>query len=691
MATSFIHKQPGYKVAKDVFHNMKKNRCAIVVGATGSGKTLGILARALDAYKQVIGLQPRIMPTSMVAHTLAEFSMEPIGHRVGFRTSSIRCIDEGDELSQCFIATDGLILDQYLKNRQRFDKEGTLIVLDEQHERNINMDVLLCLFLHPRYGLKKAHFIVMSATADVSSLEGYFSSFNKAVKTFEVLGRPHDLHFEEMPASKYMDCICQNIALNRSVLAFRPTRKEVENTAEEIRKTYGDKVTVHELYADLSRIEQERALAPCPEGKQKVIVSTNVAQTSITIPHIEAVVMDGKVLRHHYRNNCNGVELVNLSQSAIMQQAGRVGRTQKGYSYLCSDISFKERPEFEKPPIQRSELTTVALKLLGAGIRFDDLLLPSPPNQDLVNAALSELKTLGAINAEEHVTAVGRKMLEYPVNAPFSRMLAEADELNVLDFALPLAALNSAQSLIDREHERWEREPLSNGSDFIAQAELLLEALRKAEDKDDEERELIYEDMGLVARRVERARDLYFTLCERKERPILSSLKMTKEQTKSIYASISAGFGHHLCEVHLNKETNAKFLHHIGLNKPLRLSQHSSLSLNVNDKVIGMPFYVDMDESVRYELSWASLSYDCLFKTTEENTHEEKPSRRIVRKCKKDKPEFSGKKASHRRRLNDRSNIESIETATLVSPGQNLTVEEVVERHHKKRPKQKRA
>lgn len=596
--------------------------CALFSGDTGSGKSISALAYAHYLMKQVFMTQPRKMAAAMVAEPVADYLLTPVGGEVGYQTAMEANFSDD---TTTHLRTDGLLLRQYLKYPEVFDQEGNVIILDEQHERNVNMDVLLALFLmknHPRYGLRRAKLIVMSATANVMQLKKYFwDTLAIDIRHFESAGRTKELRQHFGPANEYMPSIFNAVEAGKNVLAFRPSQNDCEQTADAVRQVVGDDVDVYAVYATQRASVREAAMAPTKEGRQKVVVSTNVSQTSITPLDIQVVVDDAMEIKPIFQDGMSGIKLDLASKSDVLQRAGRVGRVEDGDAYYCCDTGTEELQPYPEPPILTSDLSGMYLLLTAYGISFSDLTFMDRPTDDQLSTAENYLKKINAITSNNCITNAGTEMLNYPLDPPAARMLVESKRehynVNVMRYALAMSALVSDQGIIDKNADIWKDESLeSSFSDIFSHTKFFLKSLKQVKDLEGEEREDALIELGIKPQRFERAWNLYQEICKRE----MESAQRRGETRLDIYKPMQFVLDVHSADCHqIEQCIIAAYWPYLSINtskglyctltrKSLEFESNSVLkdSTASGSLVLGVPFLRDINDQVKHLMIWAT-------------------------------------------------------------------------------------
>src|SRR4051812_12985525 len=418
--------------------------------------------------------QPRRIAARTVAERIAEEVGTPVGELVGW---SVRFTDRAGPQTLVRVMTDGILLAEIQRDRllSRYD---TLIV-DEAHERSLNVDFLLGYLkqLLPRRPDLKV--IITSATIDPERFSRHFDD----APVVEVSGRtyPVEVRYREDPETDPLDAIADAVdELQREgpgdVLVFLSGEREIRDTAELLQGRFGRDTDILPLYARLATADQQRVFQP--HARRRVVLATNVAETSLTVPGIRYVVDPGtaRISRYSPRLKVQQLPIEPISQASADQRKGRSGRTLPGTAIrLYSEQDFAERPRFTDPEILRTNLASVILQMAAAGLgEIEDFPFIDPPDRRQVRAGLTLLDELGALDGDRQLTDVGRRLAELPVDPRMGRMVLEADRLACADEVIVIAAALSIQdprerpadkqAQADQAHARFRDEQ----SDFLA-------------------------------------------------------------------------------------------------------------------------------------------------------------------------------------------------------------------------------
>jgi ATP-dependent helicase HrpA len=471
---------------EEIARAIAENQVVIVAGATGSGKTTQLPKICLELGRtRIAHTQPRRIAARTIAERIAEEMEVPLGTTVGYK---VRFTDNVSDDTRVALVTDGILLNEI--HRDRLLRRYDTIIIDEAHERSLNIDFLLGYLrrvLPERPDLKV---IVTSATIDPGSFAKHFAdAADQPAPIVEVSGRtyPVDIRYRpliaEGEAEEDADEVGGIVAALREldrepagdVLVFLPGEAEIRDAADAVRGAYAKDAAPTEvlpLYGRLSSAEQHRVFEPSrvPGVRRRVILATNVAETSLTVPGIRYVVDTGtaRISRYSARSKIQRLPIEAVSQASAQQRAGRAGRTAPGVAIrLYSEDDFTRRPEFTEPEVLRTSLASVLLQMLSLG--FGDLAafpFLTKPDSRGVKAAADLLTELGAIRPARsgagrageapRLTGIGREIARLPIDPRFARMLLEARDNGTLGDVLPIVAGMSIQDVRERPEERRE-------------------------------------------------------------------------------------------------------------------------------------------------------------------------------------------------------------------------------------------
>ncbi|XP_042908031.2 ATP-dependent RNA helicase DHX8 isoform X3 [Parasteatoda tepidariorum] len=459
---------PIYKLKDDLIKAVTENQILIVIGETGSGKTTQMtqyLSEAGFTARGKIGCtQPRRVAAMSVAKRVAEEFGCRLGQEVGY---TIRFEDCTSPETVIKYMTDGMLLRECLVDPDL--KSYAVVMLDEAHERTIHTDVLFGLLKNAVKRRPELKLIVTSATLDAVKFSQYF--FEAPIFTIPGRTYPVEILYTKEPENDYLDAsliTVMQIHLTEPVgdiLLFLTGQEEIDTACEilyERMKSLGPKVPeliILPVYSALPSEMQTRIFEPAPLGSRKVVIATNIAETSLTIDGIYYVVDPGFVKQNVYNSKTGMDSLVvtPISQAQAKQRAGRAGRTGPGKCYrLYTERSYRdEMLTTPVPEIQRTNLAATVLQLKAMGI--NDLLsfdfMDAPPPESLI-MALEQLHSLSALDDEGLLTRLGRRMAEFPMEPSLSKMLIMSVHLGCSEEILTIVSMLSVQNVFYRPKDK---------------------------------------------------------------------------------------------------------------------------------------------------------------------------------------------------------------------------------------------
>jgi ATP-dependent helicase HrpA len=446
----------------DIAEAIAAHQVVIVCGETGSGKTTQLPKICLAMGRGVAGYightQPRRIAARATAARIAQELATELGGAVGYK---IRFTDRVSPRSLVKLMTDGILLAETQGDRM-LAQYDTLII-DEAHERSLNIDFLLGYVktLLPRRPDLKV--IITSATLDAERFSRHFD----AAPVMEVSGRLYPVDVRYRPIEQAGDDYDLNQAIadaidelarvgDGDVLVFLPGEREIREAAETLRKHHPPQTEILPLYARLSAAEQERVFKSHPG--RRIVLATNVAETSLTVPGIRYVVDTGlaRVKRYSYRNKVEQLRVENISQSAAKQRSGRCGRVAAGVCIrLYAEDDFALRPAYTDPEVLRSSLAAVILRMKSLGLgEVEDFPFVDPPAPKAVADGYALLAELNAVDDEKNLTETGRQLARLPLDPRIGRMILAAKGEGCLAEVLVIASALSVQDPRDRPLER---------------------------------------------------------------------------------------------------------------------------------------------------------------------------------------------------------------------------------------------
>lgn len=455
---------------------LEKSQVVVIAGETGSGKTTQLPKICLEIGRGVHGLightQPRRLAARSVATRVAEEIGTPLGELVGYQ---VRFEDQSKDGTLIKLMTDGILLAE--TQHDRFLEKYDTIIVDEAHERSLNIDFLLGYLktLLPRRPDLKL--IITSATID---LERFSKHFNDA-PIIEVSGRTYPVETWYRPLAAEVDeegeRLLDDLSIDQGILAaldeitehernvgqrpgdvlvFLPGEREIREAAEVLRKANLRFTEVLPLYARLTPAEQQKIFAPM--AGRKIVLATNVAETSLTVPGIRYVIDSGtaRISRYSYRAKVQRLPIEPVSQASANQRKGRCGRVEPGICIrLYSEEDFLGRPEFTDPEILRTNLAAVILQMLHLRLgSIEDFPFIEPPDGKAISDGFNLLQELSAVNRESQLTPIGRQLARLPIDPRLGRMVLEGAKQGSLEEILIVAAALSVQDPRERPMDR---------------------------------------------------------------------------------------------------------------------------------------------------------------------------------------------------------------------------------------------
>ncbi len=468
---------------EDIKQAISAHQVVIVAGETGSGKTTQLPKICLELGRGVNGYightQPRRLAARSLATRIAEELHSEVGGAVGFK---VRFSDQTRPESYIKIMTDGILLAEM--QQDRYLNQYDTLIIDEAHERSLNIDFLLGYLkqlLPKRPDLKV---IITSATIDTQHFSQHFDN----APVIEVTGRtfPVELRYRPLYESEeqgvdrvqgILDAVDEISRLDRrgDMLVFLPGEREIRETAEALRKHHPHESEIVPLFARLSAAEQGRIFQP--SRQQRIVLATNVAETSLTVPGIRYVIDPGvvRISRYSYRSKVQRLPIEPVSQASANQRAGRCGRVAPGVCIrLYSEDDFNGRAEFTAPEIHRTNLAAVILQMKSLGLGdIEAFPFVDAPDSRMVNDGYKLLQELGAIDRQQKLLDVGRKLARLPIDPRIGRMVLAAIEEGALAEVLVIASALSIQDARERPADKQQaadekhREFKDEASDFI--------------------------------------------------------------------------------------------------------------------------------------------------------------------------------------------------------------------------------
>jgi ATP-dependent helicase HrpA len=446
----------------DIVEAIRRNQVVVIAGETGSGKTTQIPKMCLEAGLGIearIGCtQPRRVAALSISRRIAEELQVGWGREVGCK---IRFDDRSSPATYIKLMTDGILLAE--AQGDPLLSEYNAIIIDEAHERSLNIDFLLGHLKGVLTQRRDLKLIITSATIDTQAFSRAFDD----APIIEVSGRlfPVEVRYEPLDAAaaergdfSFIDGAVRAVqrVLDESsvgdVLVFLPGERDIREATDQLDGRLGSWVEVVPLFGRLSSGDQQRVFAE--SSRRRVIVATNIAETSLTLPGIRYVVDSGlaRISRYNARTRTKRLPVEPVSQSSANQRKGRAGRVQDGICIrLYSEEDFQARPAFTQPEIQRANLAEVILRMRAFRLgEIETFPFVNPPAPAAIQAGYQLLQELGALDAERHLTDLGRDLARLPIDPTLGRMLIESKRHHAVRELLIIAAGLSIQDPRER-------------------------------------------------------------------------------------------------------------------------------------------------------------------------------------------------------------------------------------------------
>nr|WP_218949327.1 ATP-dependent RNA helicase HrpA [Acinetobacter sp. YH16038] len=495
---------PVTQYADKLIEAIQQHQVIIVAGETGSGKTTQLPQIAMLAGRGLTGLightQPRRLAARSVSQRIAEEVGEKLGESISFK---VRFNEQGSQDSIVRLMTDGILLAELANDR--FLTKYDTIIIDEAHERSLNIDFIMGYLKQLLPRRKDLKVIITSATLDVNRFSNYFNG----APIYEVEGRSYPVEVRYRPISEmsivgsdddefddfeenlpravvaaveecFQDAQEKGHPEHADILIFASTEQEIRELQETLIKHGPRHTEVLPLYARLALAEQQKIFNPSGGGR-RIIIATNVAETALTVPNIRYVIDSGfaRISRYNYRSRVQRLPIEAVSQAAANQRKGRCGRIAPGVCVrLYSEEDFLSRPEFTEPEIKRTNLASVILQMQSLGLgSLEDFDFIEPPDHRLVNDGRKLLIELGAMTeknppkvADEKqsatsspfkkggtqggLTKIGQQMAKMPIDPRLARMILGGAHFGALNEALVIVAALAVQDPRERPADK---------------------------------------------------------------------------------------------------------------------------------------------------------------------------------------------------------------------------------------------
>jgi HrpA-like RNA helicase len=469
---------PAVDAGAEFFEMLRQHQVIIVRAPTGSGKTTGLTALMTKAGLRVLHTQPRDLACRTTAARLAKALGVKLGDVVGYRTAKQKDMDGPN--TRCLVMTDGLAVARLIAEHER---HWDVVVTDEVHEGNKNVEVLLGLHKlrlakNPTYKL-----VIMSATMDAEALKEFFASAGIKTAMLDIPGRLFPIECRKPGDSLELDA-AKFLRQGRNILIFQPGKGEINKCIDTLSKLCPRGAVILPLHAELSFEEQAKCFEHYEGGK--IIVATNVAQTSITIDDIDVVLDSGYERRLEVRNGVEVLVLAPISKADSLQRQGRAGRTKPGIYIDYCDVPWDDRPDYVVAEILRTLIDQTYLKLASCGIDLASLDLFHQPDVELIRDAKRVLHAIGCLEGDLDVTETGHEVARLPIPVEAARLVVQSIRHGIPYDGIDCAAILSQRGILDpRNMVNLEQAGGEQQSDLLAQVNVFRHVREKRMSKDD--------------------------------------------------------------------------------------------------------------------------------------------------------------------------------------------------------------
>ena len=483
---------PIEKKEKEILDAIENNDVCIITAETGAGKSTKVPQMLFKLVYNVVVTQPRRIAARTVAERVAEEIGEELGKTVGFKTGFEALASADTKILFC---TDGLQLIKEICSKT--DKnEKSVLIIDEVHEWNLNIEALIA-WANKRIGEGwKTKLVIMTATLESDfQLSNFFNT--SKVASVKVPGRLFPVH--ERIGKEFITDICDLIDEGRNILVFMPGKAEIGDVILKLSAQQKECVILP-LHGELGMNEQKKCFEVY--DVPKVVVATNVAQTSITIPDIDAVVDSGLEKIMVTNNGVEGIVIRECSKADLLQRKGRAGRTKEGVYILDPAAKpYANRPQFSQPEIKRLNLDQIVLRFEAVGIDPANISFYHQPEIESINTAKELLTSIGAIGKDGKITSMGKRMAEMPISARYARMILEAEKNGVVNDVIIIVAILEIGSMVNFKEVNYRRFHIGTSeSDLLAE----LQIYKKFETN----KAINFKKEGIIAKRFFRIKEL---------------------------------------------------------------------------------------------------------------------------------------------------------------------------------------
>ena len=444
------------------------NPVLVLTAETGAGKSTRVPYWLWRAGVKVHVTQPRRIAARAISNYLAHACNVQWGREIGYQTGLDA--NKSPQTSLLYL-TDGVQMVQEIQGKREYD----VLILDEIHEWNLNQEVLVGLVKknldNGYYRASGKRVVIMSATLKARQI----STFLNHAPVITIPGRGFPVDCQQRHPCFLLPDAANLLETGHNVLLFQPGKQEIEETMQNLKELLEhdkQQAVILPLHAELSIVEQMKVFKNYP--LPKAVVATDIAQTSLTIDDIDAVIDSGVKKEVRLVSGIEGLYPTEISTSECQQRAGRAGRVKKGVYILCSERGMNDRSDFPEPEIRRLNLESVVLRMCKWGLAPLEFNFFHRPNRSLILKAIQNLKNFGALSPENKVTADGRRMAELPLSVRSARLLLEAEKggARVMDRALKAIAIFEVRGIVNKEFNGgcYSRSPYK--SDLLNQLEI---------------------------------------------------------------------------------------------------------------------------------------------------------------------------------------------------------------------------
>jgi HrpA-like RNA helicase len=577
-----------------IVETIHQHQVSIIVAETGAGKSTQVPQYLLEAGYTVNLTQPRRLASNMLSERIGDEIVDAIGspearHLVGLHTAEHNTVTDYTRIT---VLTDGLRLVQELNARG--DIENEVLIIDEVHEWNKNIEVLVAWTKNVIKEKPNLRVVLMSATMDAHRLADYFGKNESRPPIIEIPGRTYEVEKKEEPGSTVYEQVVAYAKQDKNILVFLPGVREIGDMQIALEKTFEVQnmmdVTVLPLHGKLSDQEQKAVDREYPGVK--IILATNVAQTSLTINDIDVVVDSG--LERRVEIDFEGIQSLRLhaiSKADADQRAGRAGRTHEGIYVLTPyewdpdmpHVPYIKRDDYPMPEILRSDIDQNTLAVAGAGLRLSDLELFHPLERESLRRSEHGLTLLGALE-DGRITPRGRRMNEFPVHPTLARMLVESENYSndIRTYMSAIVAsfeVGKLPSYLYNASRDWRELTDESESDHLAQLDIFI----ATQDMNAHELSVL----GLDIRNISRARELHEKISRRSQlapQPLIAPSDKQRAEIVECVASGMVDFVYKVGDV-------GGFTRLIGRTATQRMISNRSLTAHGSSKlIVGTPY-----------------------------------------------------------------------------------------------------